>query len=184
MKFSWKKISMALIALAISSQAHSLILIEPYVGYDFSLNGEAKSGGFTEKFDFSGLGYGGRLGLQLMTIMFGVSYDMMNLDFEPDAGGKYSVDQTNLGIFAGWNPKLDGIRFWAEYFIDVKNDVENSGEDSGDGWGVGLGYKFKPWLALNAEYRTWSMDEDSNGGTIDVTGDSIFVSLSFPFDIL
>ena len=173
MKFSWKKISMALIALAISSQAMALILIEPYGGYDFSLSGENGS----QKFDFSGVGYGGRLGLQLTSLMFGVSYDMMNLDFEPDGGGKYSVDQTNLGVFFGWSPKLDGFRIWGEYFIDVKNKPETGSSDSGDGYGLGLGWKFKPWLALNAEYRTWKMDEGSKG-------DSIFVSLSLPFDIL
>jgi hypothetical protein len=183
MKSVWKKIGLALIALTLSSQAMALILIEPYGGYDFSLSGETK-GATTEKFDFSGAGYGGRLGLTLARIMFGVQYDMMNLDFEPEGGTKYSVDQTNLGAFVGWSPVLDGFRFWGEYFFDVKNDVENSGENSGDGWGVGIGYKFMKFLALNAEYRSWSMDEASGGGSMDQTGDSIFVTVSLPFDIL
>lgn len=178
MKSIWKKIGLALIALTISSQAMALILIEPYVGYDFSLNGEAGS----SKFDFSGLGYGGRLGIQLTTIMFGVSYDIMDLDIEPEGGGKFGYEQTNLGVFVGWNPKLDGIRFWGTYFIDSDGDADGSTtKDSGDGFGIGFGYKFKPWLALNAEYRTFSYDEPA--GT-DMKLDSIFISLSFPFDIL
>lgn len=186
MKFSWKKISMALIAFAISSQAWSLILIEPYGGYQFKLGGDATMGTVSESVDFSGIGYGARLGIQLVTLMFGVSYDMMNFDLK--YGNTTSkTDQTNIAAFVGWNPKLDGIRFWGEYFFEVKNKYTNTtpeGQNKGTGYGVGLGWKFKPWLALNAEYRNWEVKEPTAPAPDKVTGQSIFVSLSLPFDIL
>jgi hypothetical protein len=179
MKSIWKKIGLAIIALTMSSQAFALILIEPFVGYDFSLKGEDKVSG--QEFDFTGPGGGIRLGLQLTTLMVGITYDLMKLDFEPDGGGeKLSVDQTNFGVFVGWNPLISGIRFWGEYFFQVKNEFDNFTE-KGDGWGLGIGYKLAIPLAFNAEYRSWAMDDPA--GT-DTTGDSIFVSVSAPFNIL
>lgn len=182
MKKVLKGIGLAIFALTLSTQAFALILIEPYGGYDFSLNGENNNLAIDKNFDFSGFGGGARLGFQVMTLMFGVSYDVLWLDVEPENGTKESVDQTNIGAFAGWNSIGGGVRLWGEYFFDVENDPESTDvNQEGDGWGVGLGYKFHPFMAINAEYRSWSLDKPA--GT-DITGDSIFVSLSFPFNIL
>ncbi|MFI5391801.1 MAG: hypothetical protein ACHQYQ_10600 [Bacteriovoracales bacterium] len=175
MKKLWKKIALGLIALTIASQAHALILVEPYLGYDYSLKGEYA--GDVGDFNFSGFGYGLRLGLQFTTLMLGVSWDRLDLEFEN--GFKEDVDQTNFGVFVGWSPKGEGVRFWGEYFIDVKNDYVGPGQDSGEGFGLGLGWKFKPWLALNLEYRNWSMDD-----SIYEKGSSLFLNLSFPLDLL
>jgi hypothetical protein len=175
MKKLWKKIALGLIALTMASQAHALILIEPYLGYDYSLKGEYA--GDVGDFNFSGFGYGLRLGLQFPTLMLGVSWDRLDLEFEN--GFKEDVDQINFGVFVGWSPKGEGVRFWGEYFIDVENDQEGPGKDSGEGFGLGLGWKFKPWLALNLEYRNWKMDAPN-----DENGSSLFLNLSFPFDLL
>lgn len=175
MKKLWKKIALGLIALTMASQAHALILLEPYLGYDFSLEG--KYANDSGEFDFSGFGSGLRLGFQVSAIMFGASWDMLALEFE-DNGYKTKVDQENLGLFVGWSPKGKGIRIWGEYFIDVKNKPEYGGEDSGEGFGIGLGYKFTKWFALNLEYRNWEMDKPYND-----SGSSLFLNLSFPIDI-
>ena len=177
MKKLWKKICLGLVALTMASQAHALILIEPYLGYDFSLSGDSNG----EDLDFSGFGYGARLGLQLSMIMFGVSYDILDLDVEPASGGEVSFEQTNLGIFAGWNPKGEGIRFWATYFIDSNGDADAPEDEEGDGFALGIGWKFKPWLAANLEYRSYSFDKPA--GT-DMGLDSLFITVSFPIDLL
>lgn len=175
MKKLWKKIALGLFALTMASQAHALILIEPYGGYDFSLSGKD---GIVDM-DFSGWGYGLRLGLNISVIMFGVSYDKMDLDFEPNGGTKYNVDQRNFAIFAGFNPKAEGIRFWLEYMLTVENEPAEGGTKSkGDGFGIGLGYKFKPWVALNLEYRDWSVDDPYKQ-----EGQSLFLNISLPFEL-
>jgi opacity protein-like surface antigen len=172
MKKLWKKIALGLVALTMASQAHALILIEPYVGYDFSVSGKDSSG---NDMDFNGWGYGGRLGLQLAMIMFGVSYDKLDLSLEP--GGNW--DQTNTGIFVGWNPKGEGIRFWGTYFFSKGG----SDDDKGMGYALGLGWKFKPWLALNLEYRGYTFDKPE-GDSDKPKLDSLFLTVSFPFDLL
>jgi hypothetical protein len=168
MKKLWKKIALGLVALTIASQAHALILIEPYIGYDFSLSGKNADG---QDMDFSGFGYGGRLGLQLAMIMFGVSYDKLDLNY---------WDQTNTGIFVGWNPKGEGIRFWGTYFVSSKG---GSDDDKGMGFALGLGWKFKDWLALNLEYRGYTFDKPASG-TAEPKLDSLFLTVSAPFDLL
>ncbi len=187
MRSIWKKIGLALITLTVTSQAHALILIEPYGGYNLSVGGDSNffSGTTKEDISFDGFGYGLRLGLNITSIMFGVGYDQMTLstDFKGTTTKEYDNDQKNLGAFVGWNPKDRGFRIFGEYFWEVKNKVDVNGTDTnfdGSGWGIGVGWKFMNWLALNAEYRAWTTDEQS----WDLDGNSVFVTLSLPFDIL
>ena len=180
----WKKIGLAMVVMITSSQSWSSVLIEPYGGYQFSVGGKYGS----EDTSFSGWGFGGRLGLDLNRIMFGIDYDWMNFDTEFESGGKVETDQTNFGGLVGFNPAGTGFRFWFEYFFDVENTYKFSGGNSkfsGNGWGLGFGYKVTDIVALNAEYRNWTLDETSDGTPIsDITGSAILLTISFPFEIL
>jgi Outer membrane protein beta-barrel domain len=176
-----------------SSTAFANLLIEPYVGYGFSTGGEVQNSPIL--LDYDGIYAGGRLGVTIDPLMFGVLYDFMWFDSKVSSVNSpyyniLSTDQTNFGAFIGANFQ-SGLRFWGEYLFEVKNDysfdsngINYSNYDKGWGWGLGIGYAVAKNLAFNFQYRNLTLDETPatvyNPYTNKVLVQELLLTLSLP----
>jgi hypothetical protein len=186
-------------------------LLEPFVGYVPSSKAKLPNlNNVNYEYKYSGVTYGGRLGLYHLGFMAGIQYDMANFnDFKQDTPNcancqEDEVKATNMGAFVGLNLP-GGLRFFGNYFfksqLEGQKDQTNSSllgnKDKfvGDGYGVGVGYKFIliP-LAINVEYRSLTFNEWElyNSTTGDKTTlkdyklstDQVMCSLSMPVTFL
>jgi hypothetical protein len=165
----------------LASPSFAGLLIEPYVGYA-SLKGSGTatlvSGGEgdLEESTSDGLTYGGRLGYGVGPI--GAGIEVLN------ASGD-DVDMSNLGAFV--TAGAVSFRAWATYLFSAKYDVTGGQykgtEFEGSGMKVGVGYRFLPFLSLNAEYLMLNYDEvtGESFSAIDYEQKGFLISLSFPF---
>lgn len=172
--------------------------VEPYLGY-----GKGSEGNHTvtasdqNPADYSGMGFGARLGFNYLGLLIGGTYDAQGLEQTDDDDPTDVIDfkGTNMGAFLGYEFPL-GLRLWLSYYmsasfeIDGTNDGSNVGaEFSGSGTAFGLGYSIIPMmLSLNVEYKSFAYDEFTpvTGPVVQLTGNNeakvsyIFVSISAP----
>ncbi len=200
MKFS--KIIIALTFLFTFS-ANAGFLVEPYLGYSFGSQSfdVSNSGVLNGKYEFSHNGYraGARLGYQFLGFMGGIDYGIgsfgRSVDSLPSGVTATSEDESfsQFGIFAGYElPIL--FRFWATYYVSAEWEGKDSkDENSGSGFGLGAGFTGLPFVSLNLEYKSFTMDETKDGTTgfvtkyptstlSDTSINEIVLSVSLPLD--
>lgn len=190
-----------LFSLLISSFASAGILIEPQLGFKFSSATDSSPHGSTTASKYSGLDLGGRLGYQFLGVMGGLSFNTSSFSKEAagasisPTSGKFDVDQTSFGVFAGYNlPIL--LRAWVAYNFSVIEKATQSVSNyatSGDKWSgssleLGAGFTGLPFLSLNIMYRMLNYDEFHNAFSNTTTSKSykpneIVLSVSAPIDI-
>jgi hypothetical protein len=198
-----KKICIILV-LILSSNANSELLIEPFLGYAFGSTDQTLSnkGALNGHYKFTTKGYdlGARIGFQKFGFMVGLEGEIGKETENPDifpvanAANKEDYSVTKVGIFAGFNfPIL--LRLWATYYLQVEKEItkgESKGNQfEGDGISFGVGYTGFPFISLNAEFRSYTFDEESLDGlhfdlpnsTFSINKQkSILLSISVPLD--
>ena len=173
------------------------LLLEPYVGYHLgSRDGKAKEKATgieaaIAETDYSGAGFGARVGFQTFGLMLGGVYETIP-SITSESGGTETEggSSAKLGVFVGYDFPLF-VRVWGTYFLDVTMEDEDGNEvsdlyDSGVGAGVGL--TFLPLVSLNVEYRMYTFSDDwkSGGSSYDLSGQNhseIFLSVSLPLNL-
>lgn len=120
-------------------------------------------------YKYSGIAYGGRLGVQFVGFMAGAQYDVASISnysqsSPVDSSVKDSdVSVSNTSVFAGYTSPL-GVRIFGNYFFSSEMKEKSAGTNSilekdnkladGSGFGVGVGYKILLLpIAFNIEYR-------------------------------
>jgi hypothetical protein len=200
MKFS--KLIIA-ITFLFSVSAKAGFLVEPYLGYSFGSESYdlTNSGVLNGKYEFSHNGYraGARLGYQFLGFMGGIDYGIgsygRSVDSLPSGVTTTAEDESfnQFGIFAGYElPIL--FRFWATYYVSANWEGDNTkDEDSGSGFGLGAGFTGLPFVSLNLEYKSFTIDETKDGADGSVTKyptsttsepsvSEIVLSVSLPLD--
>ncbi len=182
--FSIRHYVILAVLIFIGKAALASVLIEPYVGY--SLGGKIDLKETSQKYDYSGMNYGGRLGVDYLGLMGGFAYDHGSYTAtykEPSSSidllkslnesldSEWSVN--SYGVFVGYNfPIL--FRVWGTYFLsaDWKATKDGGGEFKDNkmkstAYELGFGYKILPILSLNLQYRVAdiSKKEYSDGST-------------------
>ncbi len=172
-----------------SEQAHSGVLVEPYLGYQFG-SGDRNNNDYS----YNSPQLGGRFGYQFLGFMGGLDYSMSSFDLETtntvtNATSKTDYSQNQLGLFAGYNLPIM-LRAWATYFISAKleDDIAPITEYSGGGYALGVGFTGLPFISLNVEYRSMSYDEQETSGVTSAVSPSldfseVFFSVSLPLDL-
>ncbi len=162
-----------LIFIFYSLNTYAGLLLEPYVGLDFSTSGKTTDG--SNDVSWRGFEFGGRAGYIWETFMVGADFDSKDLEVEY---GPYDQDTeiSNFGGFVGW--------MWEDWAIRLKfyfdSDWREEGGPSYSGNGVGLdgAYRISQHISVNLELTRINYDD-----YIDETTD-ILISVSFPFDLV
>lgn len=156
------------------SSASADILVEPYLGY---YTGKYEVGSTSE--DFSGLGFGARVGYKhMLGLMLGLDY--MTGKMEDKAAVKSDITPNQLGFFVGYEfPIL--LRVYGVYnFMDKtegKNSTGTTKYEGDSGVKLGVGFTPLPLLSVNLEYGFSSYDE-ANGHSLSPTFDTKYYGLS------
>lgn len=166
------KLFIAAVCAAFTLQAHSGLLIEPYVGYGSiatttdvpSDDNETETGAFV----------GGRLGYSFLLVSAGVDYN---------TGSAGDYDRTSTSAFVGVDlPIL--LRFYGKYTIS--SDLENSDNDFEydfkSGYAVGVGFTGLPFVSLNLEAGAEKYEVEIAGTDYDVDAANILATISLPLD--
>jgi hypothetical protein len=172
------------------STARASLLVEPVVGYNFGAGTRADVGDGRSTFDgASGLGYGGRLGLQNWGFQFGLDYLRSNISFD-DSALRDDLRLEEWGAFVGYRfPIL--LRVYGGYIFNANGNTRftQAGErgridvGSGTGLKLGAGWTLLPWLDVNLEYRRLSFDNTNVEGITsnrDTDFSAYFIGLSLP----
>ncbi|MFT6070358.1 MAG: hypothetical protein ACJAT2_000842 [Bacteriovoracaceae bacterium] len=170
-----------------SATATAGIHLEPYVGYAKGSEGNhTPSTGDQHASDYTGIGFGARVGISYIGFLAGLTYDSQGITGSDDDTPSIEVDYkgTNMGAFVGYEFPI-GFRIWASYYVDSKFEIDSvSGANSnqigdtllGNGMSIGLGMSVIPMvLAVNLEYKTFTYDEYedvSAGTTVALNGSS------------
>lgn len=186
-----KKLLMGLAVLTMmSAPAYALIHVEPFVGY---AKGEEDSNA-TNPDDYSGLGYGARVGMDITGFIFGATYEAIGITAEQSGGSEFDFDMTHIGGFLGYEFPL-GLRVFGTYYVSAAAEygglsgaagtLLNGAKVKGSGVALGVGFKIIPMVAFNLEYKSLSYDEleAPNGNTTNLSdaGTQIFMaSISVP----
>jgi hypothetical protein len=174
--------SLALLMFGFSCYSSAGVLLEPYVGYDTGSTTSTIAG--SQTYTTSGASYGAKLGYQGAQWMFGADYlsGSWSMNSTPNAT---TITPGDIGAFVGFQGAA--WRGYVEYIVSATDQYSFSGSTdtyTGSGFKAGVGYKFKPWLALNVEYISNTFTKDSNGSLANNISDSLFgASLSFPFNL-
>ena len=124
-------------------------LVEPYVGYAFGTGRPTA----TPSSHHSGVGYGARLGYQMLGVMAGVDYQTGR--WSDSSRPSNDLTPSFLGIFAGYNlPIL--LRGYIAYLpfsnLTSQHDGLKHTYDGGDAFKYGIGFTGLPFLSMNFEY--------------------------------
>lgn len=172
--------TVALLSLLAFTNAKASLLIEPILGYN-----AASEAGFSnaKKYDYSGPGYGARLGLQYLGVMFGLDHQIHNVEFD-NATGKVDVESTQTGVFIGFDAPLL-VRVWATYLLSADYEPETGTKfDEGSGLKLGVGLKLLPLVSLNVEYMKYEYEK---GGGVTLPSkleqNGLFFSVSLPLTL-
>ncbi len=171
-----KSLLLVIVGAFMAMPANAALLIEPYIGMHF--NSEAEDADA----DITGTGIGARLGYQNLGLMLGLNYKSASLEFEPDSGSNYDVDQTSYGLFVGYEfPIL--VRAWAEYIIGGNAEFDGGSEfDTISGTQLGVGYTGLPFVSLNLEIGNLTYEEGPSG-TDDQDISTYMFSISLPLTL-
>ncbi len=173
-------------------KTHADILIEPVIGYsvgefktqtdvDFYTESESKD-------SLHGFTYGGRLGLQILALQFGLDYlgGFLSID-----GEKKKINE--VGAFIGYKfPTF--MRIYAGYvpFANAEGEDYTLGTITSGGYKIGLGFSLLPPLNLNIEWRSIknlfkhgsssvAIEKSSNTDpTIEAEYSALMIALSIP----
>lgn len=188
--------------LAPLQSAKAAFLIEPYGSY--SSNGSYIPS-TPPNFSFTGLTYGGRIGIDVNHILFGFDY-MGNNDQSldpspPQPTNSYTSKDANLGAFIGINFRPYHFRLIGTYFIESDSEVvvtdANSGTKLSDLGYRGAGYKVGlfvtpiHFISLGVEYYNivYSSQKDilNNGASYAAVSalnkSAVLFTLSIPIEI-
>jgi hypothetical protein len=136
------------------NKTHADILIEPVIGYSIGeFKTQTEDSFYTESESndsLHGITYGGRLGLQILALQFGLDFLGGFLSVE---GEKKKINE--LGAFIGYKfPAF--MRIYAGYipFANAEGEDYTVGTITGGGYKIGLGFSLLPPLNLNIEWRS------------------------------
>ncbi len=180
-------LSFALLTM-VSTSVSAGIHLEPYVGYAKGSEGNhTPSTGDVSAADYTGLGFGARVGVSFVGLLAGLTYDSQGLTSSDDDTPTLEVDYkgTNMGVFVGYEFPL-GLRLWGTYYASAKFEFDSITGFSGSGLigdayvgsgiGLGVGMSVIPMiLAVNLEYKSFTYDEydDAQTGiTTNLTGNN------------
>lgn len=181
-----KKILLAAV-ICFGTQAQAGLLLEPYIGYNFTAietdAGEGKAA--------KGPILGGRVGWTLLgTVFVAFDYSTGDIEWDPENSlPKLDGTLTRMGITAGADIPIAPLRAWAGYYKS-KFEPSESGMDvkmeDGKGVKIGLGLTFLPIIDINLEYFNAKYDNYKANGTVyneEITDRGLMLSLSAPFDL-
>ncbi len=181
------------LVLGFSFQSHAALLIEPLVGFNIGTKFDLKFDDFpAQNKNYSGGkggAYGGRLGYQNFGFQLGVDYLKSSIDMNSD-DFKTNISMSEWAGFLGYEFPLF-IRVYAGYIFSANGSTENSTNQSvdlskGTGSKFGLGFTGLPFIDINIEYRTATLNQMSYGGTdydTEINYSSILLGLSVPITI-
>jgi hypothetical protein len=167
------------------------LLLEPYGGYSLSGTMNTTAGNVGK---FQGIGFGARIGFTFLKSLF-IAADgsyLPSMDITDSVSITSKPTIMRAGAVLGFSAPMFPIRFWGGFnFMDsLKWSDPTFGDTtlSGNSFKFGLGIKIVHFFSLNGEYIINSYSDLSISGftgalTDKITGKSIFVSLSFPFNI-
>jgi hypothetical protein len=182
--------------LGTSSLAHAGMMIEPYLGYEFSdlkyqFIGQSE---YTDK--LSGTGLGLRLGYKMLLPWFALDYTTVSGKGKTDYPGSANYDYTRSSLGAVVGVDLPLIRGWIGY--GFSNDYTQKGEGlvqdrkfKGTYTKLGVGLGILPFVSLNAEYQMNDLkkvdfgtgEQDKSDVFTSTKNDSIMLSVSIPFNL-
>jgi hypothetical protein len=182
MKFA--QLFILVLAFLIIKPASAGLLIEPLVGFS---KGEliTDSGSGKDKWDFTGMSYGGRLGYQQLGFQLGLDY--LNSNNNVDDNDWDSYTSSEWAGFVGFEfPVL--LRVYAGYIFSATGEGEYSNQNfdliEGSGTKFGVGFTGLPFVDINLEYRSVTYGDAELGGTklgYEQTYDAYMLSFSLPF---
>ncbi len=160
------------------------LLIEPLVGFS---KGEliTDSGSGKDKWDFTGMSYGGRLGYQQLGFQIGLDY--LNSNNNVDHSDWDSLKGSEWTGFIGYEfPVL--LRVYAGYIFSAtgEGEYQNTNIDliEGSGTKFGIGFTGLPFVDINLEYRSITYGDGKISGTklgYEQEYDAYMLSFSLPF---
>jgi predicted porin len=171
--------SLAIVMFGFSSFSLAGVLLEPYVGYQTGNIGTSSL-----SYGTSGVDYGARLGYQATNWMFGADYTSGS--WTQNSTPTQPQSPSDIGAFLGYQGMA--WRGYVEYVVSSSMAYTTSPTTTYTGTGVkvGVGYKFKPWLAVNANYLsdTYTAISGQSGNlTNNVTAGTYGLEVSFPFNL-
>lgn len=152
-------------------------LIEPYLGYGFQIAGKDDPNK-VEDTSYHGVDIGARIGFRLGRFMIGVDGDYMSAKVDYSTSGRADLKKYNFAAYAGLifgDFSVRGSWIWTTNW-DFKDNAALNGNYKGDGWGVGAGWKFLKYMAVNIDYRMYSLDGGFKPG-------ELLFGISLPFDL-
>lgn len=162
-----------------SFKSHAGLLVEPYVGLDFSTSG--KSQACCLGVSWFGFEIGGRIGYIWNEFMVGADVDTKNLEVDYEGSWPYGDDTniSNRGFFAGW--MWDKWTLRLKYYFDSDWRPDNGPSNSGSGFGLDGAFNLSKHLSINLEITRINYDDYVNG---DLETSDVLISVSFPFDLV
>ncbi len=182
MKFA--QLFILVLAFLIIKPASAGLLIEPLVGFSKGeLNTESVLG--KDKWDFTGMSYGGRLGYQELGFQLGLDY--LNSNNSVDDNDWDSYKSSEWAGFVGFEfPVL--LRVYAGYIFSATGEGEYQNDSidfiEGSGTKFGIGFTGLPFVDINLEYRNVTYGDGEISGTkvgYEQTYDAYMLSFSLPF---
>ncbi|MFI5391019.1 MAG: outer membrane beta-barrel protein [Bacteriovoracales bacterium] len=153
------------------------LLLEPYVGFDFSTYGKTENGNLNV--DWRSFEFGGRIGYIWDTFMVGVDIDSKDKKVEYGPNDQ-DTEISNRGVFAGWNWEDWALRL--KYYFNADWRIQGGSSYSGNGFGLDVAYRIKPNISINLEFTRITYDNFENDG--DLETHDILIAVSFPFDLV
>ena len=183
MKFA--QLFILVLAFLIIKPASAGLLIEPLVGFSKGEVTTTSDGIAKDKFDFTGMSYGGRLGYQQLGFQLGLDY--LNSNNNVDDNDWDSYTSSEWAGFVGFEfPVL--LRVYAGYIFSATGeaDYQNLKVDfiEGSGTKFGIGFTGLPFVDINLEYRSVTYgDAEVSGAKVgqEQTYDAYMLSFSLPF---
>lgn len=187
-------IYMVLLALQIK-EAQAGVLLEPFLGYDQAGMTVVTAGGTDVSSTNSGMDYGARAGYRFSQGMWlSAEYSLGSGNGKPKNAGQEDSTYTKSAMSALVGYDQGSFRFWGGYGVSEKLTFKDStGETNlmGTNFKAGFGYKPTPDFSVNLEYlvpkytkfNTGGADADVDTAFSKLTGSSIQLSLSLPFDL-
>jgi hypothetical protein len=168
--------------------ANAGLLLEPYLGYNFTAITDDNDNGTAA----SGAMLGARIGWTVVGAFFvAFDYSTGEMEWEPEGAVALTLDGTltRMGVTVGADIPVAPIRLWLGYYqseYDPSGGGFNYEFEDGTGLKLGVGLTFLPIVDINLEYFNGKYDDFKiNGITInqEMEDKGLMLSISAPFDI-
>ena len=181
------------LVLGYSTQSQAALLIEPVVGFNVGTKFDLKfddSPAFNENYSGGkGGAFGGRLGYQNFGFQLGLDYLKSSIDMST-SDIKNNVSLSEWAGFVGYEFPLF-LRVYAGYIFSANGSYKNAASQSvdlskGTGSKLGVGFTGLPFVDINFEYRTGTLNQMSFDGTdydTETKYSSLMLGLSVPFTL-